>query len=252
MSKRLPTPEAPEPEDDGSEVNTIYGDLITFIMCLFILLFVITYNENKDANFLTQLQMKFGGKEERMDNAATAEGVLVTAMKSHIKKEHLEDQVQVIEDQNRVKLIFHTPVLFGSGKATVKPEGRRVLEGFEKIFYEVKNPIMVEGHTDNVPINNEEFGSNWELSFFRAFNVIRVFMGSGNFLPKQLSAKGYGEYQPVTSNGSIIGRAQNRRIEINVMKSEDGPQNLDQVDFYTPPPEFFEDEAKAKAKAKDE
>src|SRR5208283_2490958 len=79
------------------------------------------------------------------------------------------------------------------------------------------NNIRVEGHTDNVPIHNSRFASNWELSTARATEMIRLFITQYNFPPIRLSAAGYAEYHPVASNETVEGRGQNRRVDIVVL-----------------------------------
>ena len=74
--------------------------------------------------------------------------------------------------------------------------------------------IRVEGHTDNVPIHNSRFKSNWDLSTARATNTIRLLITQYDFPPERLAASGYAEYRPIASNDDAAGRAQNRRVDI--------------------------------------
>jgi len=80
------------------------------------------------------------------------------------------------------------------------------------------NQIMIEGHTDNVPINTTEFTSNWELSVRRATEVVRYLIETYGFPPGRISASGYAEYRPVAPNDSGENRALNRRIEIILLR----------------------------------
>lgn len=77
--------------------------------------------------------------------------------------------------------------------------------------------IRIEGHTDNVPIHNAEFDSNWELSTARATRMARLFIERRGFRPARLSASGYAEFHPVASNGTAEGRSENRRVDIIVL-----------------------------------
>ncbi len=79
---------------------------------------------------------------------------------------------------------------------------------------------MVEGHTDNVPIRNAKYESNWDLSFDRAYSVIKYFIEKVEISPIRIHAIGYGEYRPMMPNDSDENRAANRRIEINIMLQE--------------------------------
>ena len=82
----------------------------------------------------------------------------------------------------------------------------------------MENPIIVEGHTDNVPISSAKYRSNFELSAARAFSVINYFINSEKIAPVRFSTFGYGEYKPVASNETESDRAKNRRIEINIIR----------------------------------
>jgi chemotaxis protein MotB len=77
--------------------------------------------------------------------------------------------------------------------------------------------IRIEGHTDNVPIHTEQFDSNWELSTARATHLARIFIVDHHFVPVRLSASGYAEFHPFTTNTTVAGRAQNRRVDIIVL-----------------------------------
>src|SRR5690606_38879911 len=80
--------------------------------------------------------------------------------------------------------------------------------------------IIISGHTDNVPIHNEEFASNWELSVMRAVNFMKILLENERLDPRWFSVKGYGEYQPIADNGTPEGRERNRRVEILIVPQE--------------------------------
>lgn len=82
--------------------------------------------------------------------------------------------------------------------------------------------VRVEGHTDNVPIFTERFDSNWELSTARAVRIVKYLIQEGNIAPGRLSAVGYGELRPLVQNDTPEHRARNRRVEIVLVKSEEG------------------------------
>lgn len=112
-------------------------------------------------------------------------------------------------------------ILFASGKTSVKDEGQAALTELAGVLKDIGNrSFLVTGHTDNVPISNKRFSSNWELSTARAVNVVQFLQGAG-VPPTQLAAAGYGEYDPVASNESDEGKALNRRIEIVLMPNLD-------------------------------
>jgi len=90
------------------------------------------------------------------------------------------------------------------------------------------NQIRIEGHTDDLPIHNSVFPSNWELSSARAISVLRYFIQKG-IEPQRLAAVGYGEYHPLVPNTSPENRARNRRVEIYIQKKEKPIQFKDDI-----------------------
>ncbi len=140
-----------------------------------------------------------------------------TQMIEKMKSEIAEGQVTITELKGRLTVNMVDAILFDSGKADIKPEGRQVLQKVAEVIGQVEDKaIRVEGHTDNVKISPalaRAFASNWELSAARATNVARYLQRLG-VDPALLSAAAYGEYRPVSENDTPEGRAKNRRIEI--------------------------------------
>lgn len=131
------------------------------------------------------------------------------------------EQLSVSIDRGRMVIQLPQDVLFPSGSATLGSGGRETLEEVGAALADLGDrQFQVEGHTDDVPISNERFASNWELSAARALSVVRLLIDSGAD-PENLSAAGYGEYQPVASNDTPEGRRQNRRIEIVMLPNLD-------------------------------
>jgi chemotaxis protein MotB len=109
-------------------------------------------------------------------------------------------------------------LLFDSGSATLQSAGDPLLDEVASLLkLEGTHPITVEGNTDDIPIANSQFPTNWELSTTRATNVVRYFISHG--VPEQrLGAAGYADLHPVASNSTAGGRALNRRVDIVVQR----------------------------------
>lgn len=123
--------------------------------------------------------------------------------------------------RNRMVVELPEAVLFDSGRAVIKDDGKEVLEQVAAVLPSVEDrDFQIAGHTDNVPIDTRRFPSNWELSTARAVNVAR-FLIAHDVAKERLSAAGYADTQPVASNDSDEGRQQNRRIEIVLMPNLD-------------------------------
>jgi len=139
-------------------------------------------------------------------------------IQTSLKDQIAAQEVEVIEAENKLKVIFVDKILFDSGSAEINPKGKELLRVLAKSLKEIKNQnIMIEGHTDNVSLTKyliKRFPSNWELSTARASAVVHFFQEEGGIDPQRLSARGYSFYRPVAPNDTEEGRRQNRRIEI--------------------------------------
>lgn len=113
-------------------------------------------------------------------------------------------------------------MLFNSGSAVIKPAAEKVLSKIASILNDQKElDILVEGHTDNVPISTECVADNWDLSTKRATSVVRTLQGKYKVSPERMTAGGRSEYVTKAPNTTSAGRAQNRRTEIIVLPKLD-------------------------------
>jgi len=121
-------------------------------------------------------------------------------------------------------------ILFPSGSAKLSAEGEQAIAEVAKVLSTIGDRnFQVAGHTDNVPIKNKKFKSNWELSTARAVAVVKHMIANG-MDSTNLSAAGYAETQPAAGNDSAEGRAQNRRIEIVLQPNLDELPNLSELE----------------------
>ncbi len=135
-----------------------------------------------------------------------------------IEEQGISDKVQVVEEKDYLLIRLDQEIFFDSGSADIVPEGKAVLSSLAVSLREMENEIMISGHTDNVPMTNKRFATNWELSTARATNVVRYFVEAENLDPLLFTATGNGEYRPVGDNNTPQGRQKNRRIEIKILK----------------------------------
>ena len=106
---------------------------------------------------------------------------------------------------------------FDSGSATVKSTSQTAFGRIASLLSQHGFRIRIEGHTDNVPIHNSQFASNWELSTARATELAQLLIVKYGIGPQRLSAAGYAEYHPVATNNTPEGRGQNRRVDIVIL-----------------------------------
>ena len=140
------------------------------------------------------------------------------SIESSLKDQIVAQNITIEDTDDKLKVILVDKILFDSGSCEVNEEGKRLLLILsETLNRDSMRQIVVEGHTDNVPLGGqlrERFPSNWELSAARAASVIRLLQSDGGVEPNKLSLKGYGSYRPIAPNNTEEGRMQNRRIEI--------------------------------------
>jgi chemotaxis protein MotB len=155
--------------------------------------------------------------EDEIDAAAEALADSIEQAMSDLVDEGLID---VRRDKRWIEVEIKSSILFGSGYAELSSASQPVLRKLAEKLAPLNNTIHVEGFTDNVPIDNFEFRSNWELSAARAASVVHLFSRLG-VKPERMAAIGYGEYRPIASNDTVEGRARNRRVVLVIMSGAD-------------------------------
>jgi chemotaxis protein MotB len=153
--------------------------------------------------------------------AAAARAQLYKDVLAKFQKMIDAGQLRIALRNGRMVIQLANDVLFDSGHTEIKPAGQQALAQVAGIFKTIGDrKFQVAGDTDNVPIHNERYPSNWELSTARAVEVVRYLVAQG-VRPDVLSAAGYGEFDPVAPNEDGAGRARNRRIEITLQPNID-------------------------------
>jgi len=168
----------------------------------------------KEAAGLSQERAKAIEEKEKAIAELTSTREKLT---SELKEEIRKGEIAITQLKDKLSLNLVEKILFDSGSALVKKDGKKVLDRVAEILKKVQDKqIRIEGHTDNVPISAriiEKFPSNWELSTSRATNVVKYLQEKG-VDPKYLVASGSSQYRPIALNDTPEGRSKNRRIEI--------------------------------------
>ena len=134
----------------------------------------------------------------------------------------LGDDIEVIVNDGSISFRISSEILFGSGRAELEDAGLDVIDRLVPTLAAGGHRIIVEGHTDNLPIQTERFPSNWELAASRASSVVRYLQLAG-IESTRLSATGYADTRPLADNGDEQGRASNRRVELIMQTEADKP-----------------------------
>lgn len=216
-----------------------YGDMMSYMMIFFLVMFSFAVGKGQSGQggekkkqaekieeSLASIQQVFGGKADpkimQRKEQRKKEDDIKESLEQAITDKDLGDKVTVSSTEEKVKLVMEEAVAFDSGRAELKPNALPILTTIAEQLKKVPNTVLIEGHTDNIPIRGGRFGSNWELSMSRAYAVIKFFEGAG-VDPKRLSGIGYGEHRPVADNATPEGRAANRRIEIELLRGVPQP-----------------------------
>ncbi len=153
-------------------------------------------------------------------NLVERESVLTTQQKiaQALREQIAAQDIKIEEIEGKLRMTLLDTILFATGRAQLNAKGQKtLLQVAASLRDNSEQSILVEGHTDNVPIGpgvKKRFATNWELSAARATAVVRFLQDRGGVAPERLSACGESAYRPVASNETAEGRSQNRRIEL--------------------------------------
>ena len=150
--------------------------------------------------------------------AEPLENDLTGKIEDLIRTNNYGGSVSLLENERGITIRILDDILFPSGKAEISPGSKSILKEITQVIKELPNDIRIEGHTDNVPIGNSEYPSNWHLSVQRATNTAYYLMRQDGMIPEKISIVGYSEYKPVASNATPKGRELNRRVDIVILK----------------------------------
>jgi chemotaxis protein MotB len=226
-----------------------YADFVTLLFAFFVVMYSISFiNEGKYRVLSDSLSQAFDPRKENLDlemNAPINPPSLMPLSVSRLhpgrqsddqvsEKDKLElhsiavkvkqdltdlidkELVNINEKDLWLEVEIKSSILFPSGNAIPSTSAEPVLKKIAGILEGYDNQVQVEGFTDNVPITNDIYPSNWELSAARAASVVHLFTRSG-VDPQRMSAIGYGEFKPISSNDTEEGRARNRRVNIIIL-----------------------------------
>jgi chemotaxis protein MotB len=211
-----------------------FSDLITLLLTFFVLLLTMCSLEaGKIEQFQAActeamgvlLEGKYSQVEQRIitsskkrinENAVKTDNFLkqYSGLKTILLEENARGTLDFEELERGLSIIIRDDFLFRSGRSEINPAGFSVLEKIGKTINDFQGTVMVEGHTDNLPISTARFPSNWELSTGRAVSVVKYLTGEVGVEPEKFSAVGYGDTKPKAPNDTEKNRERNRRVEI--------------------------------------
>lgn len=220
-----------------------FSDLMSLLLTFFILL--LSFSTTKQADF-----EKAVGSLQGALGVLAGDPILTSPVKLHVpivrgditearptlkdakaeiekevEAEAQQENVEIIESEDGITIRIKDNAVFSSGKADIKPDILPLLNKIGGVLARLPNPIEIEGHTDDMPIKNEEFPSNHWLSSARALGVLDVFQNEVGIGAERMTAIGHGEFKPLLDNDSEVNRAANRRVEIKVRHRQDSEES---------------------------
>ena len=211
-----------------------YADFITMLLALFMVMYAMSqmdvnnaqkylskaFTKEKEQNLVQKPEEKLKQKLHNADKSIDKDSKDFEEIKQLIVSDkNLSNGLTLKQETRGLIIRLNDAVLFDPGSDIIKNNARATLDKLAIILNGIKNPVRIEGHTDNIPIKTSKFPSNWELSTARSINIVVYLMKNHQIDPKRLSAVGYGEYMPLTSNTTAENRAVNRRVDIVVLSS---------------------------------
>ncbi len=210
-----------------------YADFITLLFAFFTTMYAISHVD------LGKLERFSGSVKSAFKTAgveAVIKGTVIDGIKpinyadvglekdvlAELKKFGIIEAIAVVRDQRGVLISFGDSLFFESGSAELRRGSRPFLSSVASLIKKYHRDIIIEGHTDNLPIRNSSYSSNIELSSSRASRVYAYLVSEEGIDAGQMGVAGYGEYRPVASNATPEGRARNRRIDILFVAKKDG------------------------------
>lgn len=223
-----------------------YADFITLLFAFFVVMYAVSsVNLGKYKVFSDALGDAFGGAGSAAPTNTEVQSLPIPnpatrKRNEQIKKEKeqmtrlakdlastlaplvKEGKVRVTQNSRGVSVEINASVLFNPGDARLTDESREALTAVATLLKDDAHAVQVEGHTDNVPIRNAAYPSNWELSAVRAGTVVRLFIESG-IAPSRMTAVGHADNQPVAPNTDPESRARNRRVAVTILSGIPDP-----------------------------
>jgi chemotaxis protein MotB len=207
-----------------------YADFMTLLFAFFTTMYAIsTVDQAKLSRVAAGLQKALDKAEDGSSDAGrlpTTSSSLLTQdqrdARAVLERELAEDlrsgRMELLEDGRGLVLSIPEASAFEIGSADLSIAAQQAIGRLAGSLRQVENPVLIEGHTDDVPIHSARFRSNWDLSTARATAVVQWLIEREGIEPARLSAAGYGEFHPRVPNESPAARARNRRVDVVILK----------------------------------
>jgi chemotaxis protein MotB len=235
-----------------------YGDLLTLLFAVFVVLYAMSQSDKKKAEEVSSsIRASFGmidskggasirpaiidtgntsvvpelklrsptqvpqqtGTGKRVQATENDFRIIKSSIDAYLLKAGKQNKVSVDITKRGLIISLKEAGFFESGSAVMKKDSADAIATIANMLNQYSNRCRIEGHTDNIPINGGNYDSNWDLSTARATGLVKKLIQSYGIDPKKVSAAGYGEFQPVADNETAEGRAKNRRVDLVILSA---------------------------------
>lgn len=242
---------------DNQDWMTTYADLVTLLLCFFVLLFsmsqvdavrfeavaesfrnrtILFDDSNSVIDFEYRLESAKNHRFEELSDMQKSESFFLDGTTSNqlslvellmeinifLREHELEDVITATRTDQGVVLVLQERILFDTADSSIKSEGKPFLDKIALLLKNIPNTVRVEGHTDDRRISTTQFPSNWELSGARSSGVIRYILDSADFVSSRFISVGHGDTRPIAPNDSPENWQKNRRVEIVILELTEG------------------------------
>jgi chemotaxis protein MotB len=232
-----------------------YADFITLLFAFFVVLYASSQmDKHKMGNLANSIQTAFqelgvfdaSSSRVAKGDSRPASVADVNAIKDMLNPNPFAKQVKALQSELETALApeieKHTVTVqanregivvslretgfYESGSANLRPSSTESIDRLAAVLQAHTEALRIEGHSDNQPIHNARFDSNWELSTARAADLVKLLITRYNFDPARLAASGYAEFHPVSPNDTPDGRARNRRVDVVILNPQPSERHL--------------------------
>ncbi len=202
-------------EDNEQNWLITLSDFLTLLLVFFIFFYMMSRGGGKDKLFQQEQRPASQGILE--NNSYNRVSILSEDLNNLLKRSHIDANASVLTVNNEVVVTLKEKILFKPADAALLTDSYSALGAIAEIIRQNDDlKVEIEGHTDNVPINNRFYPSNWELSMARAISVLRYFTEYEGIEASRFSVKGNADNRPIQGNTTESQRASNRRVEIRL------------------------------------
>lgn len=231
-----------------------YADMVTLLFAFFVVMYAMSLNDEEKVKIVSEslsdafIGDRKGGDKSKQVDILGLKGTPPTArrfvMKRNITNQEIIDEIREslqVEgfdvvyqdeaspinfriDERGIVISMSAGYLFEPNSTEIPPELYPVIDVIANIIKDANRLIVVEGHTDAMPVAGSKYYDNWDLSVLRATSMAKLLIEEYKINPRLVTASGYAQYKPIANNQTKEGRAQNRRVDVVMLNARHGSE----------------------------